>query len=79
MDLDGGDIFMALKAQDPNADPVQIMQFAYQLGWTTQNKRRFNKTLIRKRMGTQPPIVVCPGCKVIGPLSNDSIAVTLEE
>jgi len=79
IDLDGGDIFMVLKAQDPNADPVQVIQYAYKLGWTTQNKRHFNKALIRRQPAPSPPIIICPVCKTPTPLADDSIAVAVEE
>jgi len=76
-DLDGGEIFTMLKQQEPNTDPVLLIQYAYKLGWTTQNHRRFNKALIRKQ-GDKNAVTVCPVCKVINPVSDDSIPIMME-
>lgn len=78
LDLDGGDIFRVIQQQQPDADPVQTIQFAYRMGWTTQNKRHFNKALIRKQADGKH-LLICPGCSVIGPLSDDSIPITMEK
>lgn len=76
-DLDGGDIFFTLKTASPNEDPVNLIQYAYRLGWTTQNKRRFNKVVIIKYI-EKPPQLLCPFCKGINPLTDDSVSITVE-
>ena len=77
--LDGGEIYQALKNESPSMDPIVLIQFAYRMGWTTQNKRHFNKCVIRKT--DDGKLAYCPFCHKIDPLpsSDDSIPITMEQ
>ena len=72
LNLNDGNIFETLKQKYVYESDEKIKEKAYMYGWSETNNKCFSKEIIIQ-FDDKPQIVICPQCKVINPLKDDSL------